>query len=203
MATTGTAAPPPAPWDGLGLRGTGNGDFEMSELFVPDEQVNAEFFGASIYDRALFRIWEMPEMSHGAHALGIASAAPESFVDAVSMKPLPGSTRHMAMGHMQAHQIAFARANVLIRAARALLHETVRAGYQDARAHSKLALELRVRLREANIFAVRVAKEAVGVESAYTATGSYFLTTVTTVRPRRPCRRGRVPGWWCPRRGSS
>jgi alkylation response protein AidB-like acyl-CoA dehydrogenase len=69
----------------------------------------------------------------------------------------------MAMGHMQAHQIAFARADVLVRAARALLHETVRAAYEDARAHPELSLELRVRLREANIFAVRSAKEAVGL----------------------------------------
>jgi alkylation response protein AidB-like acyl-CoA dehydrogenase len=106
---------------------------------------------------------EMPEVGHGAHALGVASAALESFVDAVNMRPLPGSTRHMAMGHMQAHQIAFARADVLIRAARALLHETVRAAYEDASAHPELSLELRVRLREANIFTVRSAKEAVGL----------------------------------------
>jgi len=150
-------------WDGLGLRGTGSGDFEISDLFVPQDQVNAELFGASVYDRALFRIKEMPEVGHGAHALGVASAALESFVDAVNTKPLPGSTRHMAMGHMQAHQIAFARADVLIRAARALLYETVRAAYEDAKAHSELALELRVRLREANIFTVRAAKEAVGL----------------------------------------
>jgi alkylation response protein AidB-like acyl-CoA dehydrogenase len=150
-------------WDGLGLRGTGSGDFEISDLFVPDDQVNAEFFGAKIYDRALFRIKEMPEVGHGAHALGIASAALKSFVDAVNSKPLPGSTRHMAMGHMQAHQIAFARADVLVRSARALLYETVRAAYVDAGAHPELALELRVRLREANLFTVRAAKEAVGL----------------------------------------
>jgi indole-3-acetate monooxygenase len=150
-------------WDGLGLRGTGSGDFEISDLFVPEDQVNPGFYGAPIYDRALFRLKEMPEVGHGAHALGIASAALESFVDAVNTKPLPGSTRHMAMGHMQAHQIAFARADVLIRAARALLYETVRAAYKDAKANPELALELRVRLREANLFAVRAAKEAVGL----------------------------------------
>jgi alkylation response protein AidB-like acyl-CoA dehydrogenase len=150
-------------WDGLGLRGTGSGDFEITDLFVPDDQVNVEFFGSKIYDRALFRIKEMPEVGHGAHALGIASAALESFVDAVNSKPRPGSTRHMAMGHMQAHQIAYTRADVLVRAARALLYETVRAAYEDARAHPELALDLRVRLREANIFTVRAAKEAVGL----------------------------------------
>jgi len=150
-------------WDGLGLRGTGSGDFEVADLFVPDDQVNPGFYGAPAYDRALFRMKEMPEVGHGAHALGIASAALESFVDAVNARPLPGSTRQLTMGHMQAHQIAFARADALVRAARALLHETVRAAYEDAGANPELSLELRVRLREANIFAVRSAKEAVGL----------------------------------------
>jgi alkylation response protein AidB-like acyl-CoA dehydrogenase len=150
-------------WDGLGLRGTGSGDIEISDLFVPDDQVNPGFYAAPRYDRALFRMKEMPEAGHGAHALGVASAALESFVGAVNMKPLAGSTRHMAMGHMQAHQIAFARADVLVRAARALLYETVRAAYAEVKVHPELSLDLRVRLREANLFAVRSAKEAVAL----------------------------------------
>ncbi len=150
-------------WDGLGLRGTGSGDFEISGLFVPQEQVNPELFGTPVYDRALFRIKEMPEVGHGAHALGVASTALESFAAAVNTKPLPGSMRQMAMGHMQAHQIGYARADVLVRAARALLYETVRAACEDAKANQELALELRVRLREANLFTVRAAKEAVGL----------------------------------------
>src|SRR4029077_17872697 len=74
-----------------------------------------------------------------------------------------GSTRQAAMGHMQAHQIAFGRADVLIPAARALLNETVRVAHEDASAHPEVSRELRVRLREANILAVRAAKEAVGL----------------------------------------
>jgi alkylation response protein AidB-like acyl-CoA dehydrogenase len=89
--------------------------------------------------------------------------AMEAFVDGVNSKPVPGSARHLAMGHMQAHQIAFARADAQVRAARALLHETVRAACADAEAGPELSLELRVRLREANIFAVRSAREAVGL----------------------------------------
>jgi alkylation response protein AidB-like acyl-CoA dehydrogenase len=150
-------------WDGLGLRGTGSGDFEVTDLFVPQDQVNPGFYGPPAYDRALFRLKEMPEVGHGAHALGIASAALGSFTDAVNSKPVPGSARHMAMGHQQAHQIAFARADVLVRAARTLLHETVRAAYEDAKARPEPSMELRVRLREANIFAVRTAREAVGL----------------------------------------
>jgi alkylation response protein AidB-like acyl-CoA dehydrogenase len=161
-------------WDGLGLRGTGSGDFEVSGLFVPDDQVNPGFYGAPAYDRALFRMKEMPEAGHGAHALGIASAALESFVDAVNAKPAPGSARQLAMGHMQAHQIAFARADALVRAARALLHETVHAAYADAEANPELSLELRVRLREANIFTVRSAKEAVGLIFEMAGSGAVY-----------------------------
>jgi indole-3-acetate monooxygenase len=39
----------------------------------------------------------------------------------------------------------------------------VRAAYEDARLHPEVSLELRVRLREANLFSVRSAKEAVGL----------------------------------------
>ncbi|MBO0834381.1 MAG: acyl-CoA dehydrogenase family protein [Actinobacteria bacterium] len=150
-------------WDGLGLRGTGSGDFEITDLFVPEEQVNPGLYSAPRYDRALFRMKEMPEVGHGAHALGIASAALESFVHAVNSRPAAGSARQTSMGHVQAHQIAFARADALIRAARALLHETVRAAFADVCSHPEMSLELRVRLREANIFAVRAAKEAVNL----------------------------------------
>jgi alkylation response protein AidB-like acyl-CoA dehydrogenase len=161
-------------WDGLGLRGTGSGDFEISDLFVPEEQVNTELFGTPTYDRALFRIKEMPEVGHAAHALGIASAALEAFVAAVNTKPVAGSMRQLAMGHMQAHQIGFARADALIRAARALLYETMRAAYSDVTAHSELALELRVRLREANIFTVRAAKEAVNLVFEMAGSGAVY-----------------------------
>jgi len=161
-------------WDGLGLRGTGSGDFEVSDLFVPDDQVNPGFYGPPAYDRALFRIKEMPEAGHGAHALGVACAAMEAFVDAVNSKPLPGSARHLAMGHMQAHQIAFARADAQVRAARALLHDTTRAAYQAADANPELPLELRVRLRESNIFAVRAAKEAVGLILDMAGSGAVY-----------------------------
>jgi indole-3-acetate monooxygenase len=161
-------------WDGLGLRGTGSGDFEVADLFVPDEQVNPGFYGPPAYDRALFRIKEMPEAGHGAHALGIASAALRAFTDAVNARPATGSARQTAMGHEQAHQIAFARADALVRAARALLHETARAAYQDAGAHPELSLELRVRLREANIFAVRAAKEAVGLIFDMAGSGAVY-----------------------------
>jgi indole-3-acetate monooxygenase len=161
-------------WDGLGLRGTGSGDIEISGLFVPDEQVNPGFYGPPAYDRALFRIKEMPEVGHGAHALGIASAALAAFTDTVNSRPAPGSARQLMMGHAQADQIAFARADALVRAARALLHETVRDAYEAASANPELPLELRVRLREANIFAVRAAKEAVGLIFDMAGSGAVY-----------------------------
>jgi alkylation response protein AidB-like acyl-CoA dehydrogenase len=161
-------------WDGLGLRGTGSGDIEISDLFVPDEQVNPGFYGPPTYDRALFRIKEMPEVGHGAHALGIACAALAAFTDAVNARPAPGSSRQQAMGHVQADQIAFARADALVRAARALLHETAGAAYQAAGLYPELPLELRVRLREANIFAVRSAKEAVGLVFDMAGSGAVY-----------------------------
>ena len=161
-------------WDGLGLRGTGSGDFEIADLFVPDEQVNPGFYGKPTYDRALFRVKEMPEAGHGAHALGIASAALAAFAGAVNARPAQGSARQTSLGREQAHQIAFARADALVRAARALLHETARAAYLDAGINPELSLELRVRLRESNVFAVRSAKEAVGLIFDMAGSGAVY-----------------------------
>ena len=101
-------------------------------------------------------------MGHGAHALGIASAALESFVDAVTPNPFRGRRGIWRWGTCRLTR-SRSPGPTLIRAARALLHETVRAAYEDAKANPELALELRVRLREANIFTVRAAKEAVGL----------------------------------------
>jgi len=94
-------------WDGLGLRGTGSGDFEISDLFVPDDQVNAGFYSKPAYDRALFRMkrcrkWVTPPTRSASPPLPWARSWTQS-----TPSP-PGSTRHMAMGHMQAHQIAVA-----------------------------------------------------------------------------------------------
>jgi len=82
---------------------------------------------------------------------------------ALAMLPTAICSAPSAVMCRTAHQVAFARADVLVRAARALLYETVRAAYSDAKVNPELSLELRVRLREANVFAVRSAKEAVGL----------------------------------------
>ena len=161
-------------WDGLGLRGTGSGDFEVADIFVPADQVNPGIYSAPVYDRPLFRMQELAEMGHGAHALGVASVARQSFVDAVNSKPAAGSMRQMAMGHQQVHQIAFARADALIRAGRTFLQETVRAAYAAVQRDPELPLELRVRLREANIFAVRSAKDAVGLIFEMAGSGAVY-----------------------------
>jgi len=161
-------------WDGLGLRGTGSGDFEVADIFVPEDQVNPGIYRPPIYDRPFMRVQELSEMGHGAHALGIASLAMQSFVDAVNRRPAQGSMRQMAMGHQQAHQVAFARADVLVRAGRTLLHETVRAAYEAVKADPELSLEMRVRLREANIFAVRSAREAVALIFEMAGSGAVY-----------------------------
>ena len=142
-------------------------------------------------------------MGHGAHALGIASAALELFVEAVNMKPVPGSARHLAMGHMQAHQIAFARADVLVRAARALLHDTVRAAYEDTEVNEELDIELRVRLREANIFSVRAAKEAVGLIFGMAGSSAVYRGARSSKRSATSTPRPTTPTTWSPRTARS
>ena len=79
-------------WDGLGLRGTGSGNFEVTDIFVPQEQVNPGFYAPPKYDWPLFKLKEMPEVGHGAHALGIAS--PPWGRSRRSSTPSPRRVRH-------------------------------------------------------------------------------------------------------------
>jgi len=103
----------------------------------------------------------MPEVGHGAHALGIASAALEAFTDAVNSRPAPGSSRQMMMGHVQADQIAFARADALVRAARALLHESYEQLYATANAGQIPDGAAIAEVRAAALYATDVAVETV------------------------------------------
>lgn len=160
-------------WDGLGLRATGSGDMVIEDLFVPDEQVNHLGMHNVTYDRPLYRVKEMLFMAHAAHAIGIACAAQEAFLAETRRATLRGSVRQEALGHLQQHQIVFARSDALVKASRAFMIEAVRAAYESAASNPGRPLDfaLRVQFREAMIFAVRSAKEAVDLvfESAGSA----------------------------------
>lgn len=147
-------------WDGHGLRGTGSGDFEITDLFVPRERVNEAGIWKREYDRALYRYW-FNVMAHGAHALGLAKAALEEFVGLVHMSARRGSYRQARLGKEAAHQLMLGRADTMVRAARAYLWQLVGEAYDDAVTQWPVDYDLRVRLQAAVINSVHVSRQAV------------------------------------------
>jgi len=147
-------------WDGHGLRGTGSGDFEIKDLFVPREMVNEAGIWKRPYDRALYRYW-FNVMAHGAHALGLARAAIEEFTELVHVSARRGSYRQARLGKEQIHQIALGKADTMVRAARAYFWQLVAEAYDDAVESWPVNYDLRVRLQAALLNTVHVSRQAI------------------------------------------
>ncbi len=156
-------------WDGLGLRATSSGDMEVVDIFVPSEMVDELGSHFRHYDRPLFRA-AFDMQAHGAHALGLAQAALDEFRRLVTQIARRGSFRQRMLGRQQVHQVAYAKADSLVRAARLLLHDTVRKAYANAQHDSYVDFELRVLLHQNMVFTVNAAREA--VELIYRQAGS-------------------------------
>lgn len=147
-------------WDGHGLRGTGSGDFEVMDVFVPEKMVNATGIWKRHFDRAPFRA-SFNLMAHGAHALGLARAAIDEFVGLVHVAARRGSYRQSRLGREPVHQYTLGKADTGVRAARVLLWDVVAKAYDAAGTQWPIDYELRVQMHAANLFAVHTARAAV------------------------------------------
>lgn len=150
-------------WDGLGLRGTSSVDIEVRDLFVPDEFVPADPL-AGPYPGRLYRGPYFVLMGHCAHALGVARCAIEAFVAIVHRawdRPAQGSRRQPRLGTQQAHQVAVARAESLVRSARLFAWDAAARGWAGAAGSAVPDYELRVLMAQAMIHSARTAREAV------------------------------------------
>ncbi|MGO2112918.1 MAG: acyl-CoA dehydrogenase family protein [Pseudoclavibacter sp.] len=147
-------------WDGHGLRGSGSGDFEIDDLFVPREMVNEAGIWKRPYDRALYRHW-FNVMAHGAHALGLAKAAIEEFVGLVHQGAKRGSYRQARLGKDAMNQFALGKADTMVRAARSYLWEVTAEAYDDAVKQWPVDYDIRVRQQAALLNAVHVSRQAV------------------------------------------
>jgi indole-3-acetate monooxygenase len=114
-------------WHTAGMCGTGSGDFEVKDLFVPDRFVMAP--PAAPPDGELFKIpppiWMM--VPHAAVAIGIARAAVDALVELASTKtPLLSST---VLGDKEWVHDAVARATALVESSRAYVQSAVSRAY--------------------------------------------------------------------------
>lgn len=160
-------------WDGTGLRGTGSGDIEVKDLFVPSEMVNEMGIWELAYDRPLYRA-NFNLMAHAAHSLGLARAAIEEFTNIANRAARRGSHRQRRLGKEQIHQIAVGKAQTLYEAARAYLRETVELAYADAHHNFHIDYKLRARMHQANVFVVHTCKQAVDLVFAQAGSSTVF-----------------------------
>jgi alkylation response protein AidB-like acyl-CoA dehydrogenase len=147
-------------WHTAGLRGTGSHDWQVTDIFVPEERSFPILFtgpsepgSLSLRDFAAYG-----GLSIAAVALGIARDAIDTFTALAMIKTPLLATSTLATQHTTHERVG--RAEALLRAGRAFLYETVRAlpyGTWSA----ELSDALRASMRLASAHAAQSAAEAV------------------------------------------
>jgi indole-3-acetate monooxygenase len=164
-------------WDGLGLRGTGSHDIVVEDQFVPDRFVSAGMRDR-VYPGPLYS-GQFLFMAHAAHAVGIARAAIDAFVELCNLPPAPGSRRQSSLGKTQTQQVAAGRADALVRAARLFAWDATARAYEAATLGEAIPYDVRILMGESMVFAVRSSKEA--VDLVYEAAGASSVYHGTTL----------------------
>ncbi|WP_095981506.1 acyl-CoA dehydrogenase family protein [Melittangium boletus] len=138
-------------WQASGLRGTGSVDMEVRDVFVPTERSLSLVTERPRVDRPLYRYPAYGLLAVGipAVALGIARRAIDELT---ALGP--------AMATRPAVREAVAEAEATLRAARALLLETVHATFEST-THQEATLRQRAELRLAYVHATRDAARVV------------------------------------------
>ncbi len=146
-------------WQVSGLRGTGSDTYAVTDLFVPDEQV----IDVTLQPRTPSKLNCIPiRAAHGAGfaavACGIVRVMLDTFEDVAQGKtPKAGMT---VLRENAVVQSQVGRAEAILGAARAYLHETLQEAWEFAGTHGELDLALRVQMRLANTHALQEAARA-------------------------------------------
>jgi indole-3-acetate monooxygenase len=156
-------------WRVGGMRGTGSHDFRIENLFVPERYSIPAFVTQATQPGALYR---MPMMSLFAFALasvtlGVARAALDAFIELAGAKTPMGST--VMLRDKTSVQADFARAETMVRAARAFIVEAVEQQWAEITAGQAPSLAKRAAMRQASTFAGEASVRA--VDLVYAAAG--------------------------------
>ena len=146
-------------WYVSGLGGTGSTDFAVHDCFVPNTHAAGRLVDGPL-DRPLYRFpqFGLLATSIAAVAMGIARAAIAEFVDVAEGKLPSGSARPLAA--RSSAQSETARAEAMLRSARAFFYEAIDAAWQEA-LEGPVSLERRSEVRLATTHATHAAAEAV------------------------------------------
>jgi alkylation response protein AidB-like acyl-CoA dehydrogenase len=147
-------------WDAFGLCGTGSGEFEVKDAFVPLSH-SASLLDGPRLQTPLYRfpVFGLLAIAVAAVATGIGREALQHFIDEASGKLPQASTRPLSA--RATVQDAVARAEAQLQSTRCYLLAAVDAAWQAAQQPGELPLALRRDLRLAASHAVHTAAEVV------------------------------------------
>ena len=171
-------------WHATGLCGTGSGDMEVKDLFVPAERSTSLVTERPRIDRPLYAFPPFGLLGLGipAVALGIARRAIDELTTLAQQKKLMPPSRQV-LATRPAVQEAVAEAEGTLRAARAFLLETAHTTFEAA-TRREVSLRHRAELRLAYTHATRSAARV--VDRMYELAGG---TAVYRASPLQRCLR--------------
>ena len=171
-------------WDPVGLRGTGSGDFELVDAFVPPGFSVQPGVTAPVVDSPLahFPNFTLLAVAVAATTLGIGRHAIDEAVALAQVKtPMHASRR---LGQSATAQIELSRAEARLGAGRSFLLDAISAAWDDAVRGDRVTVEARARIRLAALHAVESAVAA--TDAAYTLAGG---SAVPRSHPLQRCLR--------------
>ena len=163
-------------WHSAGLKGTGSGDFSVTDVLVPRARSTSLIVDKPIEPGALyvFPAFGLLALGIAGVASGNARAALETAKAMLVAKKLPGSQRTAADRAMA--QVTVAQAEASLQAARALLFAAIGSAWRTAQSTGAMDIPTRARLRLAATHMVRTAADV--ARQAYDLGGgaSVFLS---------------------------
>ncbi len=148
-------------WHASGLRGTGSHDFQVHDIFVPEDYAMMLGQTAPVLQTPLYRFpfFGLFALAVCAVSLGIARRAIDEFVDLATHK-VPAWHRH-PMAQRPVVQTQVAKAEAAVRSARSFVLESTDAAWAYAVAGERLPDGIRRDLRLAAVYAARQSAKAV------------------------------------------
>jgi alkylation response protein AidB-like acyl-CoA dehydrogenase len=160
-------------WHVAGLRGTGSSDFQVSDLFVPEERSLSAFAPTRIQPATLYAIPQITTFAASLPcvSLGIARAAIDAFTDLAEGKTPMGSVSRLREKSIA--QSDLGRAEAHLRSGRAFLLDAMQEIWDEAAAGRTPTLRQRAIARLAAAKAAEASAQA--VDLLYNAAGGTAL----------------------------
>ena len=146
-------------WDASGLRGTGSTDFELRDVFVPDERV-VGYLGA-YPNKPLYQFphFALLAICIAGIAMGVTRVAIDELLDLAGAKKPTGSRRTLAERNQTQAEVA--QAEALLQSSRSWFYATVERVWESASDGNAISVEDRRDLRLATTHAVQSCTRAV------------------------------------------